>query len=71
MNLWVFFFVYKMWKTITQSRNKKFIIAYYSLALIFVGVGLYLNDSRYYIIAVVFILLASFRKYWLMKKLKV
>jgi len=59
-----------MWKTITKERNKKFIMAYYSLALIFVLVGLYLKQAEWYVIAVAFLLLALFRKYWLIKKLK-
>ncbi len=57
-------------KPVTKSRNKKTIIVYYSLALIFVSVGLYFKDPRWYIIAVAFLLLTLFRKYWLMKKLK-
>ena len=36
---------------------------YYSLALIFVGAGLFLNDSRWYIIAVAFYFIALFRKH--------
>ncbi|MCH8004395.1 MAG: hypothetical protein IH934_07250 [Nanoarchaeota archaeon] len=59
-----------MWKTLTKERNKKFIITYYTLALIFVFIGLFIKDPRWYIIAVAFLLLASFRKYWLMKRLK-
>ena len=59
-----------MWKTITKERNKKFIMVYYALALIFVSIGLYLKDPRWYVIAVAFLLLGMFRKYWLMKRLK-
>jgi len=59
-----------MWKTLTKERNKKFIIIYYALALIFVIIGIFIKDPRWYIIAVAFLLLASYRKYWLMKKLK-
>ncbi|MBN4048993.1 hypothetical protein JYT91_00080 [archaeon AH-315-M20] len=46
------------------------VVIYYVLALIFVSVGLFLDDTRWYIIAVVLLLLALFRKYWLMRKLK-
>lgn len=59
-----------MWKTLTQERNNKFIKVYYALALIFIFIGLFIKDPRWYIIAVAFLLLASFRKFWLMKKLK-
>jgi len=59
-----------MWKTITKENNRKFIIFYYVLALIFVLIGLFSKNPQWYIIAVVFILLAFFRKFWLMKKLK-
>ena len=56
-------------KPITKARNRKIIMVYYSLALIFTSIGLYFKDSRWYIIAVAFILLALFRKYWMMKRL--
>ena len=59
-----------MWKTTSKERNKKFIIFYYVLALIFVGIGLYKDDATWYIVAVVFLLMAMMRKYWLMKRLK-
>jgi len=57
-------------KQLTKSMNKRKIIVYYSLALIFVIVGLYLKDTKWYIIAVVFLGLAMFRKHWLHKKLE-
>jgi len=59
-----------MWKTLTKERNRKIIITYYLIALVFVVVGLYGNKPRFYIIAVAFIGLALFRKFWLEKKLK-
>ena len=59
-----------MWKTLTKDRNKKFILAYYALALIFVTIGLFQKNPQWYIVAIVLIVLASYRKYWLMKKLK-
>jgi len=57
-------------KTITKARNKKRIIVYYSLALIFVATGVFLRDTKWYIIASVFLGLALIRKYWLMKRLE-
>ena len=59
-----------MWKTLTKERNRKIIIIYYLIALVFAVIGLYGNKPRFYIIAVAFILLALFRKFWLEKKLK-
>jgi len=59
-----------MFKTLTKAKNRKFIIVYYALALIFVTIGVFLRDARWYIIAVVFLGLALIRKYWLMKRLK-
>ncbi len=59
-----------MWKTITKANNKKSIMVYYSLALIFVSIGLFTRKGTWYIIAIALMLLASFRKYWLMKRLK-
>ncbi len=59
-----------MWRIITKARNKKTIIVYYALALIFVLIGLYLKNPQWYVVAVAFLLGALFRKYWLMKRLK-
>jgi len=59
-----------MFKTITKTKNRKFIIVYYVLALIFVIIGVFLKNPQWYIIAVVFLILASIRKFWLMKMLK-
>jgi len=56
-------------KTITKS-NKKIIMVYYSLTLTFVIIGIYINEPRWYVIAVTFLLLAFFRKYRLIKNLK-
>ncbi|MCH8329541.1 MAG: hypothetical protein IIB81_04065 [Nanoarchaeota archaeon] len=63
-------FELKMWKTATKARNKKTIIWYYVLALILALIGLYLKNAQWYILAAVFLILAYFRKYWLMKRLK-
>jgi len=59
-----------MWKTLTKERNRKIIIIYYLIALVFVIIGLYGNKPRFYIIAVALFLLGLFRKFWLEKKLK-
>jgi heme O synthase-like polyprenyltransferase len=59
-----------MWKTTTKARNKKTIIVYYVIALIFISIGLYLKNMQWYVVAVAFLLGALFRKYWLMKRLK-
>ena len=58
------------WKPITKAKNKKAIIIYYSLALIFTSIGLITKQYIWYVSAVLFILLATFRKHWLMKRLK-
>ena len=60
----------KMLKPITKASNKRTIIVNYSLALIFVSIGLFTSNATWYILAVVFMLLASVRKYFLMKRLK-
>lgn len=57
-------------RTLTKKTNRKIIMVYYVLALVFAAIGIYNNDSRYYVIAVVILALALFRKYWLMRKLK-
>ena len=59
-----------MFKTITKERNRKTIIIYYISALVFVIVGLYGNQPRFYIISIALLLLGLFRKYWLEKRLK-
>ena len=58
-------------KPISRERNKKTIMIYYSLAIIFISIGLYQKNSIWYAVAVAFLLLALFRKYWLMKRLKI
>jgi len=57
-------------KPLTKKHNQRMIVVYYVLALIAALVGLFLKDTRWYIISVVFLFLAIFRKYFLMKKLK-
>jgi len=59
-----------MWKTITKENNRKFIIVYFVIALIFVLIGLFTNNAQWYIMAVAFLILSSIRKFFLMKKLK-
>jgi len=57
-------------KPITKQQNKKRIMIYYSLALIFASIGLYRQDNPiWYVTAAAFLGLALFRKYWLMKRL--
>ena len=57
-------------KPITKERNRKFIIVYYTLALIFVSIGLFTKNATWYVMAIAFIILASIRKFLLMKRLK-
>ena len=52
-----------MWKTITKSRNKKAIMVYYAVSIIFASIGLYTNKSSWYIYAAVILGLALIRKY--------
>jgi len=59
-----------MLKPINQATNKKTIMVYYSLAVILISVGLFTNKSTWYIMAVAFLGIALFRKYWLHKRLK-
>jgi hypothetical protein len=59
-----------MFKQITKERNRKTIMIYYSLALIFVSIGLFTGKGTWYVMAIVFMVLASLRKYFLMKRLK-
>ena len=41
-----------MGKAVTKSRNKKTIMIYYSIALIFVSIGLFTSNAQWYVIAV-------------------
>ena len=59
-----------MFKTITKARNRKAIIVYYSLAVIFISIGIFTGRSTWYVVGAVALGSALFRKYWLMKKLK-
>jgi len=59
-----------MFKPITKTQNQKRIKIYYALAVIFVSIGLYTKNAQWNFIAVAFLGLALFRKYWLMKRLK-
>ena len=45
-------------------------MVYYALAVILIGVGLYTEQLKWYIMAATFLGVALFRKYWLMKRLK-
>jgi len=55
-------------KTHTKTTNKNRIMTYYFVALVFVGVGLYVGNPAFYLGAVAFVSLAMLRKYWLIKK---
>jgi len=57
-------------KQITKATNKRTIMVNYALTIIFISIGMYTNQSMWYVIAVVFLGFALFRKYWLMKRLK-
>ena len=59
-----------IFKPITKAQNKKRIMMYYSLTIIFASLGLVIRNTTFYVIAVAFLGLALFRKYWLMKRLK-
>ena len=59
-----------MWKTLTKEKNRRFILVYYVLALIFVSIGLFSKNPQWYIVAITLFILASVRKYLLMKRLK-
>jgi len=54
----------------TKQHNKRMIMIYYAIALVFVSFGLYLKNETWYVVAVVFLGVAMFRKYWLHKRLK-
>ena len=57
-------------KPITQEGNKRTIIVNYSLAIIFICIGVYTKQQWWYVVAAVFLGLGIIRKYWLMKRLK-
>lgn len=59
-----------MFKTITKDSNRKRIMIYYVLALIFFLIGIFFNSTRWYFVSTAFLLLALVRKFFLMKRLK-
>jgi hypothetical protein len=59
-----------MWQTVTKAKNRKFIRVYYSIALVFVLIGLFTKNAQWYGMAAAFLILASIRKYFLMNKLE-
>ncbi|MCH8004089.1 MAG: hypothetical protein IH934_05665 [Nanoarchaeota archaeon] len=59
-----------MFKPITKERNKRKIIIYYSIAVIFLAIGFFTNNNQWTIFGIVILGLALFRKYFLMKRLK-
>ena len=52
-----------MFKPITKARNKKRINVYFVLALIFASLGLIIRNPSFYVISVVLLSLALFRKH--------
>jgi len=59
-----------MFKQITKERNRKSIMVYYAIALIFILIGFYTKNIQWIFLALVIFGLALFRKYFLMKRLK-
>jgi len=59
-----------MFKPITKEQNRKTIIVYYLIALVFVIIGLYGDQPGFYIVSIALLLLGLFRKFWLEKRLK-
>ncbi|MCH8003163.1 MAG: hypothetical protein IH934_00895 [Nanoarchaeota archaeon] len=57
-------------KTITKARNRKTIMIYYAIAIIFISIGFYTKNIQWHFLAFVIFGIALFRKYWLMKRLK-
>jgi len=58
-----------VFRTITKAQNKKRIMVYYVLAIIFVTIGLIFRNPTFYVVAVAFLGLALIRKHWLHKRL--
>jgi len=59
-----------MLKLISKEKNRRKIIVYYSIALIFFSIGFYTKNIQWTYFGLVIMGLAMFRKYWLMKRLK-
>jgi len=59
-----------MFKPITKERNRKTILVYYLLAIIFVSIGLYTQKYTWNVVGAAFLGLGLFRKFFLMKRLK-
>jgi len=60
----------KMFKPITKERNRKTILVYYALAIIFISIGLATQQVTWNVMGAAILGLALFRKYFLMKRLK-
>ena len=59
-----------MWKPITKQQNRKRILIYYFMALFFAIAGLWKDAPFLYVVSAALLILALFRKYWLMKRLR-
>jgi len=58
-----------MLKPITKEKNRKKMMVYYSIAIIFILIGFYTKNIQWHYFAFVILGMALFRKYWLMKRL--
>jgi len=59
-----------MFKPITKERNRKTILVYYALAIIFISIGLFTKQFTWNVMGIAILGFALFRKYFLMKRLK-
>ena len=59
-----------MFKPINKERNRKTIMIYYAIDIIFISIGFYTKNIQWTFLALVIFGLALFRKYFLMKRLK-
>ena len=57
-------------KPISKEQNKRSIMIYYGIALIFLSIGFYTKKPIWNLYAFVILGLALFRKHWLMRRLK-
>jgi len=59
-----------IFKPITKEGNKKRIMIYYVVSIIFISIGMLTGRPTWYIVGLLVLVLALFRKYWLMNRLK-
>jgi len=57
-------------KPITKERNRKTIMIYYAIAIIFISIGFYTKNIQWHFVAFFIFGFALFRKYILMRRLK-